>query len=158
MKTEHHLAAGAAMHRTIVFGDPLVLRPQRLTHRLLARAFRASLDLRLAAGCLPEASPLLATRAQEIVSMRRRRALAANWDHLLRVARRARWNRPIPLCTAHIVAAESGIREVMRRLCIPLPITAQGGALASVLLSDPTGPVYSRHCPVTLPPQPSRPR
>jgi hypothetical protein len=152
MKAERRLTIkGGARPGTIVFGDPLVLRPRRLADRLLSRAFGASLDRRLAAGCLPEASPLLAARAQDIVSMRSRRALAANWDQLLRAAPRARGNRTISVRAARIAATEPAIREVMQRLSIPLPVTAQGVAMASILLTDATGPVHNRDCAVTLP-------
>jgi hypothetical protein len=31
-----------------------------------------------------------------------------------------------------------------------LPITARGAAMANVLLSDGTGPLHNRHCPLDL--------
>jgi hypothetical protein len=138
--------------RTLALGDPLVIDPCRLTDRLLARALGASLDQQLAAGCRPESTRLLAARAQRIVSLPRRTSLAANWDHLLRVARRApaRRTRAVPLRATAILAAEPAIRELMERLTAPLPVSAQGVATASVLLTDPTSPVYSRRAPRSL--------
>jgi hypothetical protein len=135
---------------TLVVGDPLVLRPLRLTDRLLARIFAVWLDRRLAAASPPEAGLLLAARAQDIVSMRTRRALASHWDHLLRVARRVPQSRSISIRAGQIAVAEPAIRELARRLSTPLPVTAQGVAMASVLLTDATGPVYNRHSDVTL--------
>ena len=73
---------------TLVLGDPLVLRPYRVTDRVLARAFGASLDRQLAAGAAPETTALLAARAQDIVSLRSRRAIAGDWEHLIKTARR----------------------------------------------------------------------
>ncbi len=133
-------------------GDAWVLRPRRLADRVLARAFGASLDRQLAAGRQPEATRLLAARAQDIVSLRSRQAMARNWDHLLRVAHRARgMGEPArPIRGDRIVGAEPAIRELVRCLGTPLPVRAQGVAMASVLLTDATGPVFSRHSRATL--------
>src|SRR6516164_7896208 len=88
-------------------GDPLVLRPCRAADRLLARVFGASLDRQLAAGRPPEKSPLLAARAQDIVRLSRRRAVARDWEHLLEAARRTRRTRSpaVPVRSAPISAA-----------------------------------------------------
>jgi len=139
----------------LVLGDPLVIRPRRLTDRVLARAFGASLDSELAAGRAPESGVLRAARAQDIVSLRSRQAVAGNWDHVLRVARRAQASpatptRALPVCADRIAAAEPAIRELMARLVTPLPVTARGVAMASVLLTDATSPVYNRNSSVTL--------
>lgn len=136
------------MHRTVlVLGDPLVLRQSRLADRLLARLFGASLDRELAGGRSPEASRLLAARAQDIVSPRKRQALACNWGHLLAAAYRPRSRRvpAVPVRGDRITAAEPAIRELMRRLSTPAPVPARGVAMASVLLTDGTGPVYRGH-------------
>jgi hypothetical protein len=147
-----YTAPRRAARRTLVLGDPLVIRPGRLADRMLARALSASLDDQLAAGCSPESTRLLAARAQDIVSLPRRRSLARSWDHLLRVARRAPSlpTRPVPLHAAAILAAEPAIRELMERLAAPLPVAAQGVATATILLTNATSPVYSRHSPDTL--------
>ncbi len=119
---------------------------------MLARALGASLDHRLAAGRSPESTRLLAARARDIVALHRRAALAESWDHLLRVARRAPTRRTpaVPLRATAILAAEHAIRELTARLTAPLPVGAQGVASASVLLTDPTSPVYSRRGPRSL--------
>lgn len=146
------IASGTPGRGTLVLGDPLVMRPRRVTDAMLARAFGASLDRQLAAGRPPEATLLLAARAQDIVSLRRRQAVARNWEHLLRVARRTAGKRPPAshVCGARIVAAAPAVRELVRRLVVPLPVTARGVAMASVLLTDAIGPVYNRHSHVTL--------
>ena len=137
---------------TLVLRDPLVMRPCHLADRMLARAFGASLDRQLAAGCPPESAWLLAARAQDIVSLPSRKAVARNWDHVLRVARRApaRRSPAVPLCADRIIAAEPAIHELLNRLTAPLPVAAQGVAMASALLTDATGPVYNRLSPIAL--------
>jgi hypothetical protein len=145
------IASAISRRGTLVLGDPLVLRPRRLADGLRARAFGASLDRQLAAGRPPEAAPLLAARAQDIVSLPRRQALAANWDHLLQVARRASVSRGNFVRADRIAAAEPAIRELVRHLTAALPVAAQGVAMASVLLTDANGPVYNRHSSVSLP-------
>lgn len=145
-----HTAFDTERRGALVLGDPLVLRPRRVADGLLARAVGASLDRQLAAGCAPEATPLLAARAQDIVSLPSRQALAANWDHLLRAARRP-MTRTNFVRAGQIAAAEPAIRELVRRLTTALPVAAQGVAMASVLLTDASGPVYNPHGSVTLP-------
>jgi hypothetical protein len=137
---------------TLILGDPLVLRPARLADRLLARALGASLDHQLAAGCSPESSPLLAARAQDIVSLPRRTSVAQSWGHLLRAARRAptHLTPAVPLNVAAILAAEPAIRELMERLTAPLPVTAQGVAAATIPLTDATSAVYGGQRPDAL--------
>lgn len=136
----------------ITAGDALALRPSRVAGRLLARVLGASLDRRLAAGCPPESSPLLAARAQHIVALRGRRRLARDWENLLRRARRgpgAR-NLAVPVCGKHVIAAEPRVRELVRLLVAPLPVAARGVALATAPLTDAAGPVYNSRSPVTL--------
>ena len=117
--------------------------PVSAADRVLARMFGASLDRQLAAGQAAESDRLLAARAQHIVSLPRRQALARDWEHLLQVARRAP-TPAVPLCRERIAAAEPGIRELIACLRAPLPVPAQGVAAASVLLTDAAGPVYHR--------------
>ena len=135
-----------------LLGDPFVIAPGRLADRVLARVYGASLDQQLAAGCSPESTRLLAARARGIVALPRRASLARSWDHLLRVARRAPARRTpaVPLRVPAILAAEPAIRELIERLTAPLPVSAQGVATASVLLTDATSPVYCLRGPDDL--------
>jgi hypothetical protein len=146
--TAHRRAAG----RTLVLGDPFVLQPCRLADRLLARALGASLDEQLAAGRSPESARLLAARAEHIVALAPRTSLARNWGHVLRVAEGAAAGRgpTLPLNISAILSAEPAIRELMRRLSAPLPVTAHGVAAATVLLTNAASPVYGRHSRDTL--------
>ena len=136
----------------VTVGDALAMRPSRVADRLLARVLGASLDRRLAAGCPPESSPLLAARAQRIVALRSRRRLARNWENLLWTARRApgAHHMAVSVCGKRVIAAEPRVRELVRLLTAPLPVAARGVALATAPLTDATGPVYSSRSPVTL--------
>jgi hypothetical protein len=49
------------------------------------------------------------------------------------------------------VAAEPAIRELVSRLSAALPVPARGVAMARVLLTDATGPLYSRQARDGLP-------
>lgn len=136
---------------TLVLYDPagsglLVTRSCRIVDQVLARAFGASLDRQLAGGRAPESSRLLAARAQRIVSLGHRRALAQNWAHLLEMAGRGPAPGPsrTPICHRRIAAAEADVHELVTQLLVPLPVAARGVAAASVLLTDATGPLYNR--------------
>lgn len=134
--------------------DPgrLRTRPTRWWDRLGARLLARSLDRRLAADDAPESDPRLATRAQTLVAPDERRSLAANWEHLLELARiePVRAVRRVPLCRDRIADAESSVREMLVALVAPLPVTAAGVARASLLLSDGSGPLYNRRSSTDL--------
>jgi hypothetical protein len=128
---------------------PAGAAPVSAADRMLARMFGASLDRQLAAGQAAESDRLLAARAQHIVSLPRRQALARDWEHLLEVAHRAP-TPAVPLRRDRIAAAEPRIRELVTCLRVPLPVPAQGVAAATVLLTDATGPLYHRRSQGTL--------
>jgi hypothetical protein len=140
--------------------DPVIVTPRPLVGRVFACLFGASLDAALASGNAPESAWLLAVRAQEIVSLPKRTATAENWEHLLRVARRpaAKPSTPcqqalpaaLPIRAKLVVTAEPSIRELISRLSAPLPVPARGVAMARLLLTDATGPVYNRRSGVSL--------
>jgi hypothetical protein len=145
------------MNSTLALGDPFALPSRRPGDVVLARVFGASLDASLAAGHPPESSRLLAARARDIVSLRRRRSIAGSWEHVLRVAHRAQRARlagspsaAVPICADRVVAAEPVIRGLMNGLAAPLPVPARGVAMARVLLTDANSPVYNRRADVAL--------
>jgi hypothetical protein len=111
----------------------------------------ASLDNKLAEGCAPETSRLLATRSQLIVSPTMRRALADNWLDLLAPAHESAGflNPRVPLVFDRIVAAQPQIRELADALLAPMP-TSRGVAMARSLLSDGSGPIYNSACSTDL--------
>lgn len=120
--------------------------------RFLARARASSLDRELAAGCPPGFSRPLAIRAQRIVSPAGRRSLAEGWQRVLDRASRPPAPRTPrgPLCRGRIAAAEGDVRELLAALTGALPIAARGAAMASMLLSDGTGPLHSYRSPLDL--------
>jgi hypothetical protein len=122
---------------------PSAAAPVSAADRVLARMFGASLDRLLATGHAAESDRLLTARAQHIVSLPKRRALARDWEHLLAVAQRSP-TPAVPLCRDRIAAAEPSIRQLVACLRVPLPVPAQGVAAASVLLTDAGGPQYHR--------------
>jgi hypothetical protein len=131
-------------------GDPLGLVPSGPADRLRARVRGASLDAMLAAGVPPESSRLLATRARDIVSLPHRQALARDWEHLLRIAHGPTPGQARRVRAAPIVREGPAIRELAQHLGTPLPVGARGVAMATVLLTDATGPVYNRQSRETL--------
>jgi hypothetical protein len=134
----------------LLLGDPLGLRPAGRADRVRARVSGASLDATLASGVPSEASRLLATRARDIVTLPRRQALARDWEHLLRVARGGKPGQVRRIQAGQIAAAGPVISELAERLATPLPVGARGVAMATVLLTDATGPVYNRDSRETL--------
>jgi len=134
----------------LLLGDPLGLRPAGRADRVRARVSGASLDATLAAGVQPEASRLLATRARDIVTLSRRQALARDWEHLLRTARGGKPGQVRRIRASQIAAAGPVITELAERLAAPLPFGARGVAMATVLLTDATGPVYNGRSRETL--------
>jgi hypothetical protein len=138
------------MGNILLIGDPPAPQASRPGDGVLAHVFGASLDAALAAGSPPESSRLLAARAANLVSLRRRRAHAGHWEHLLLVARRGLWSGTVPVCAGRVLAAEPAIRELIGRLTAPLPVPARGVAMARALLTDATSPVYLRRSRVSL--------
>lgn len=123
----------------------------RVLDRILASWHGFSLDARLAAGASPEEDRLLAARASVLVDLPRRQRLARDWGRLARVARqRPDASMRIRLRRDRIAGAEPEILQLQHSLRAALPVPVRGVAMASNLLCDATGPVYSRRSPVDL--------
>jgi hypothetical protein len=132
--------------------ERFVLRNDRGLRRPLGALFAPTLDRQLASGCPPESSALLAARAAQLVSAPKRRKLVREWQRVLDQARRpprAR-NPHAPLCRDRIIDVAGEVRALLGALATPLPVPARGVAMAGRLLSDGTGPLYNRNCPVRL--------
>ena len=151
MRTIHKASKpreGANARYVIIDGDPtgfgaLGGHRCRAADRIAAWALGTSLDRKLAAGCPPESARLLAVRSREIVQLASRRRLAGYWERVVRVAGSGK--RPtlaVPLSRARVFAAEPEIRELAGLLRAPLPVSARGVAMASLLLTDGGGPLY----------------
>ncbi len=123
----------------------------RVLDRILASWQGFSLDARLAAGASPEGDRLLAARATALVELGRRQKLARDWGRLARMARqRPAASIRIPLRRDRIIAAGPEILQLQDSLRAALPVPVRGVAMASRLLSDATGPLYSRTSPADL--------
>ena len=113
-------------------------------HRLAARLCAGWLDRELAEGTPPEASALLATRAQQLVASRHRGELAGAWEQVVDRAGRVSGGlgAAVPLQRARVLAARRQIGVLARQLRGRRPVDARGVALAAVLLTDGAGPLY----------------
>lgn len=123
----------------------LITRPCRRIDRLGARALGARLDHELAVGRPPEWSRLHAARAEQIVALPYRETLADSWERVVKSPVR----RPLHRADA-VTAAQASVRLLAERLRAPLPVPARGVALANLLLTDGTGPLFSPFSAVTL--------
>lgn len=138
----------AIQHRSILVDldthGGLVAVPQRRRDTVLARLFGRTLDDRLAAGASPESSRLLAVRALHITSPRMRRRLAGCWDELAARSRRPQvvGDPRAPIARWQVDAAADEIQQVADVLRSDRPLSAQGVATATVLLTSAESPVY----------------
>jgi hypothetical protein len=140
------LVAGAEGH------EGFARRANRRWIRGLAGVLAFRLDRQLAAGLPPETNRLIAARADSLVSLPVRSALARHWRDLLTQATRPPVARTptVPICRDRIMAAEADIRATLEALSARLPVPARGVAAANRLLTDGTGPLYNRSSPVDL--------
>jgi hypothetical protein len=142
--------------RTVLVAGPdrWELVQSRFRDRLRAHWRALDLDEQLAAGRSPGADRLRAVRAGMLIAPAQRRRLAASWADLLAgSAGPAARRQPVgvPLQRARIDAARDDIQRLVDALRAPGPASARGVALANLLLTDGTSPVYQRNSPVDLP-------
>jgi hypothetical protein len=143
--------------------DCPVARSARLWDRLMVRVRASRLDRELAAGASPDATVVLALRAQMLVRARTRHDMARGAQRVLERAMRApAADRPpapaagrllmpaggllqVPVCRDRVRDSAEDLGDLIRRLLGGGPVAARGVALASVLLSDGSGPLYRRY-------------
>jgi hypothetical protein len=138
----------------VVGPDRWELVRSRIWDRLRAHWRALDLDEQLAAGRAPGTDRLRAVRAGMLIAPTWRRRLAASWADLLAESTGpAARGRPagVPLQRVRIDAARDDIQRLVDALRAPGPASARGVALATLLLTDGTGPVYQRSSPVDLP-------
>jgi hypothetical protein len=125
------------------------------THRpwmsLLARVCGNSLDRQLACGVAPEAHPVLAVRSQWLVSAPVVAGLARDWVSMVERARRGPTSSMSfsQLCCARVIASARAAETLIAALRAPLP-PVRGLAMANVLLTDGTGPLYNSRSEINL--------
>jgi hypothetical protein len=120
--------------------------------RLLMRLRSYHLDTELARGASPDASVVLALRAQMLVSVAARRNLARSAQRVLTAAMQTspRSRLPVPICRDRVRDSAGEFAELIRRLLASGPVAARGVAQASLLLTDAGGPLYHRANPDDL--------
>jgi len=119
----------------------------------MSRLLGSSLDNQLASGRPAESSRLLAARAAAIVSPPVRDELSRSWRNVLSTARGTAQSplaRRMPMCRNRILDAEHDVEEMLKVLTSDLPLSAQGVAMSSVLITDGTGPLYNQRSPIDL--------
>jgi hypothetical protein len=131
-----------------------IARHARPWDRLVVRVRASRLDSDLAGGASPDASVALALRAQMLVRARTRRDVALGAQQILATATQVpaagraqvpAAGRPrVPVCRDRIRDSSEELGDLIRRLLAGGPVAARGVALASVLLSDGSGPLYHR--------------
>lgn len=131
--------------KDMTFSIPATAHADTVWVRALARMKAASLDRRLAAGEPAASRRLLAARANLIVGRQRRLRLADDWEHLLTAARKPVVPRGprIPVRSTTILGAEHNVRELVAMIRQPGRVDPRGIALARLLLTDGTGPLYN---------------
>ncbi len=120
--------------------------PRSLSLRTSVATHRRSLTRELAQGANPASSPALTLRAEQLTSERRRRSLA-------RVLRRTVHEalHPVPRRASFglarrsaVIDAQDAIDILVKRLCSPEPVAAEGVALIERMLSDGAwSPLYN---------------
>ena len=130
-------------------GHVVAARPS-LRDRLAAHWLAHRLDLALADGVSPETSAPLALRAQRLTEPDRRWSIAGTLRRIVRDndthdRRRGRIGRVRPNPQA-VKAASDALSELADTLADPGPVAAGGVALARLLVSDGTGPLYAPGC------------
>ncbi len=131
-----------------------IARPARPWDRLVVRVRASRLDSDLAVGASPDATVALALRAQMLVRARTRRDVALGAQQILATATQVpaaghaqvpAVGRPrVPVCRDRVRDSSEELGDLIRRLLAGGPVAARGVALASVLLSDGSGPLYPR--------------
>lgn len=126
-------------------GAPWRLVRSRAWDRWRARWHALTLDAQLAAGEPVDTDRLRAVRAGMLVGPQTRDELATGWSNL--VAGRG-GRRSVPVQRRRVVAATEEIEQLISALRVAQPVAARGVAIASLLLTDGTGPLY--HLPSTV--------
>ncbi len=120
---------------------------------LLARLRSHSLDKRLAHGIEPWRTPMLATRARQLTSARRRRSLARCLERLVEQAEeppRTSFSAVVHPSRPRVREARPLLLMLAARLRASDPVDPRGVAALKNLLSDGNSPVYTRGDPETL--------
>lgn len=117
---------------------PWTLVPIRVRDRAFAHLRSLTLDAELAAGESATTDRLRAVRAAMLVAPALRRQLARGWRGVLSPSRGI-----VPVRRSEVVAAQDEIHELAAALRYAGPVAPRGVAIANLLLTDGTGPLYT---------------
>ena len=135
-------------HRQERCRTPMSARPQRLGVRVRVLVRRWWLDRELADGCACEASEDLAWRARQLADPVTRHQLACSLRRVVADAESPRavsFSSAVPVRRQEVVRWREAVLGVAERLEQPGPANPCGVARVMVLLTDGTGPLYSRY-------------
>jgi hypothetical protein len=144
------------MRSAVLTHLPRVARPHRLPRApiaLRARLRAGSLDRQLASGTAPWQTPVLAARALQLTSQRKRRNIARSLDRLAEVSEQPaspRFSAVVPVSRSQVRGSRPAIRSIAQRLRDGAPIDARGVARVIELMSDGSGPFFVAGTPQTL--------
>jgi hypothetical protein len=138
---------GIALRRSPATTSPASERKQRRSAptALLAWWSQSRLDRELAAGADPAADPKLAYRARRLTSARVRRQISGSIECVLEEAE-AGWHgmsSATPVTRRSTQGARLALRALADALVADGPMRPQGVALASLLVTDASGPLYT---------------
>jgi hypothetical protein len=124
---------------------PLRLHGPTWWEQLAARLRAHSLDADLAAGRPATATRLLAVRAGQLVNQAARERLARHWLDLLARARMplTALDPRVPVRRGALLETAELVHELVDALRSPRPTSPQGVAMARLLLTSGTSPVYA---------------
>jgi hypothetical protein len=117
----------------------------RVWDRLRAHLDSTALDTQLAAGEPTTTNRARAVRAAMLVAPAKRHQLAAGWQSVLRPTPAAPLGRGsvVPTRSDQVGPALPEIEELVAALRAEWPVAPRGVALANLLLTDGTGPLYN---------------
>jgi hypothetical protein len=117
--------------------------------RVRAHLVSLSLDAQLAAGAPTDTDRLRAVRAAMLVAPAKRRQLARGWQS---VVQSGPWEpsvrrSAVEVRRSQVLTALDEIHELIAALGAEGPVAARGVAVAELLLTDGTGPLYNANSP-----------
>jgi hypothetical protein len=121
----------------------LAERSLRPWHRGLLKLRRFGLDRRISDGASTDGDLLIAARARDLISPRRRSDLAYWWQHVtIEAGLPPRGGRAIRVSGPAVRMAQQEIDVLVQTLRSGRPVSARGVASARLLLTNGCGPLF----------------
>jgi hypothetical protein len=129
----------------ITHGNTVVGRRAGMRDWVEARLRATELDRELARGVAPETCGALSLRARKLIGPDARATLARQLRRVVSDARGGHaWMTRVAIRRPEVLDAAAELDALAERLAAPGPVDVRGVALAHVLLTDGTGPLYFR--------------